>query len=248
MERKCYALAVGFVGIVITSCKTRMPSDSDGVAQASPALFPAPSQSQFPEPTNRSDSRRPDIPSAALALQLAAAHPLSQPVSAPPIQPPAQPPKSRPTAPLPAPARDEPAPKSGQTLSVRTTAYHRDEADHFTFGSMSAMGTPLKSRGPTRSAAADWSRFPAGTKFHIAGDPVIYEIDDYGSALVGTETIDLCQPDDFAMERWGAREVEIEILSWGSAEKSLSILKGRAGHEHVDQMIAALEPQMEGSQ
>ena len=243
MERQSYALAVGLVGMLIASCKSHMPSVPEGIAQASPALFPPPSAVEFSTPANRSDRLRPDIPSAALALQLATPRKAPEP----PIQPPVTPPKSPPISPLPVPAIDQPVAKSGQTLKVRTTAYHRDEADHFTFGSMSAMGTPLKSRGPTRSAAADWSRFPAGTKFHIVGDPVVYQIDDYGSALVGTGTIDLYQPDDFAMERWGAREVEIEILSWGSAEKSLSILKGRAGHEHVDRMIASLEPKIGGS-
>lgn len=128
----------------------------------------------------------------------------------------------------------------GDQLKVRTTAYTRDEADHFTYGSMSAMGTPLK-LGAVRSAAADWSKFPAGTLFSISGDPSIYQIDDYGSALVGSETIDIYQRDEFHMEMWGVRHVEIEILKLGSAEESLQILKPRAGRAHIDAMIVALE-------
>ena len=41
------------------------------------------------------------------------------------------------------------------------------------------------------SAAADWSRFPLGTRFQIVGTQDRYVIDDYGGALVGTNTIDL---------------------------------------------------------
>lgn len=142
-----------------------------------------------------------------------------------------------------------PAHAVGDRLKVRTTAYTRDEADHFTFGSMSAMGTPLK-LGAVRSAAADWSKFPAGTRFSIDGDPAIYQIDDYGSALVGSDTIDIYQRDEFHMEMWGVRHVDIEILKWGSADESLRILKPRAGTEHVDVMIKALEKtlNLEGKQ
>ena len=55
------------------------------------------------------------------------------------------------------------------------------------------MGKPLRF-GMVRSAAADWSRYPVGTRFRIVGKPYEYVIDDYGSALVGTDTIDLYKP------------------------------------------------------
>jgi hypothetical protein len=55
-------------------------------------------------------------------------------------------------------------------MRVRTTAYTHDESDHIVYGVKNAIGTNLKF-GNVRSAAADWSRFPVGTKFRIAGQP-----------------------------------------------------------------------------
>ena len=120
---------------------------------------------------------------------------------------------------------------------VRTTAYSHTEADHIKYGELSAMGKPLR-YGMVRSAAADWSRYPVGTRFRIVGKPYEYVIDDYGSALVGTDTIDLYKPSDDRMDDWGACEVEIEIIAWGSFAKSLEILEPRrkAG-AHVEQMV-----------
>ncbi|MCW0221504.1 MAG: hypothetical protein OJI67_24475, partial [Prosthecobacter sp.] len=65
----------------------------------------------------------------------------------------------------------------GRKMTVRTTAYCHDEADHIVYGEMNALGTPLKF-GSLRSAAADWSRYPVGTRFRITGQPnVVYEVD-----------------------------------------------------------------------
>ena len=41
------------------------------------------------------------------------------------------------------------------------------------------------------SAAADWSRWPAGTIFRVPPDRQLYKVDDYGWALSGRNTIDL---------------------------------------------------------
>lgn len=110
--------------------------------------------------------------------------------------------------------------------SVKTTAYTHTEADHRKYKVSSAVGTPLK-YGNVRSAAADWSVFPVGTVFKIEGDPHIYEVDDYGSALVGTNTIDLYKPTKSDMKAWGARKVNIQVIRWGSFSKSLAIMKDR---------------------
>ena len=123
---------------------------------------------------------------------------------------------------------------------VRTTAYSHTEADHIKYGELSAMGKPLRF-GMVRSAAADWSRYPVGTRFRIVGKPYEYVIDDYGSALVGTDTIDLYKPSGDRMDDWGAREVEIEVIAWGSFGKSLEILEPRKEFgAHVKQMIDAI--------
>jgi len=126
--------------------------------------------------------------------------------------------------------------------TIKTTAYTHSEADHIKYSCKSALGTPLK-YGKKCSAAADWSKYPVGTQFRISDNPeVTYEIDDYGSALVGKEIIDLYKPTKKAMNAWGARHVKLEILKWGDYEKSLKILKPRAGRaDHVKEMVKKLE-------
>lgn len=136
-------------------------------------------------------------------------------------------------------AAAQPAP--GTVISgVKTTAYTHTEGDHLSYGSRTAAGTQLRS-GQIRSAAADWSVFPLGTVFRIHGDPSVYVVDDYGSALVGTRTIDLYKPTRDAMNRWGRRTVSIQILKWGSWSKSLAVLKPRATKaRHVREMVTRL--------
>ena len=70
------------------------------------------------------------------------------------------------------------------------------------------LGGSLSS-GKTYSAAADWSRFPAGTVFRMVENGRLYRVDDYGSALVGTDTIDLYVPTLREMRNWGVRRVHI---------------------------------------
>ena len=122
--------------------------------------------------------------------------------------------------------------------SVKTTGYTHTESDHIVFGSKTAVGTPLKF-GRVRSAAADWSVYPVGTVFKIEGQPYIYEVDDYGSALVGTNTIDLYQPDKKAMNAWGSRRVNIRVVKWGSFQRSLNIMAGRqsSAPSHIRKMV-----------
>ena len=91
------------------------------------------------------------------------------------------------------------------------------------------------------SAASDWSRYPLGTRFRIVGTEEEYVIDDYGPALVGTNTIDLYKPTRLAMRQWGVRHVDIEVLQWGSTEQSLKVLGPRKKHSAVRRMILALE-------
>ena len=131
--------------------------------------------------------------------------------------------------------------KPGQVIEgVKTTAYTHTESDHIEYGSRTAVGTQLK-HGQVKSAAADWSVYPVGTVFQIEGDSSTYIVDDYGSALVGTKTIDLYKPSQTAMNKWGARKVNIRIVKWGSYSKSLAILKPRQTKaSHVREMVARL--------
>ena len=132
----------------------------------------------------------------------------------------------------------------GSRMTVRTTAYCHDEADHIVYGTRNAVGTPLKF-GAVRSAAADWSRYPVGTLFRISGQPnVVYEVDDYGSALVGTGTIDLYKPSRGMMNDWGVRNVDIEVIRWGSYRRSMEIMRDRTRWPHVRRMIEGIQTQL----
>lgn len=129
----------------------------------------------------------------------------------------------------------------GKVVPVRTTAYTHTEADHIAYSNKNALGTTLKYYSGVRSAAADWSKYPVGTRFRIVGKPEIYEIDDYGSALVGKNTIDLYKPTRSKMNAWGARNVEIEVIKWGSYRRSMDILKDRTRYQHIRSMVSELK-------
>lgn len=138
-------------------------------------------------------------------------------------------------------------PHSGAVLSpsrkVRTTAYTHTERDHIRYGRMSASGTPL-TVGRVRSAAADWSKFPVGTKFRIKQTGQMYVVDDYGSALTGTSTLDLYVPTRREMNRWGVRVVDIDVIQWGSPAVSAKLLRGRTRASHVRVMLRELQKQI----
>ncbi len=129
--------------------------------------------------------------------------------------------------------------KATRITGVRTTAYTHSESDHIIYGARNAVGTQLR-YGKVRSAAADWSVFPVGTIFQIEGSPYVYQVDDYGSALVGTNTIDIYQPSKAHMNAWGVRNVNIRVLKWGSFSKSVAILRDRQAYNHVRRMVSRI--------
>ncbi len=102
------------------------------------------------------------------------------------------------------------------------------------------MGTPLR-YDSVRSAAADWARWPAGTRFRIVETGEICVVDDYGWALAGTNTIDLYKPSKKEMNRWGVRRVRIQILHWGDHRASYRRLKPAAKHKHVKRMLKEIK-------
>jgi 3D (Asp-Asp-Asp) domain-containing protein len=120
--------------------------------------------------------------------------------------------------------------------NVRTTAYTHSEES----GCHNALGCRLSGQH-VMSATSDWSRLPLGTRFRVPDTNEEYIIDDYGTALVGTDTIDLYKLNRLDMHRWGVRHVDIEILQWGSEEESLKVLAPRAKHRCVQQMVASLK-------
>jgi hypothetical protein len=66
-------------------------------------------------------------------------------------------------------------------------------------------------------------------------------IDDYGSALVGKNTIDLYMPTRAMMKRWGSRNVTIELLELGSYKESLKVLRPRCRAGYIQRMVSILQ-------
>ena len=139
-----------------------------------------------------------------------------------------------------------PLPKYQQPMArasiqrVRTTAYTHTESDHLKHGRMTAAGTQLRSDS-IHSAAADWSRWPLGTRFRVRETGEIFQVDDYGWALSGTNTIDLYKPSRAAMNQWGVRTVTLELLEWGSVWGSYRILAPRSKYAHVKRMVRQID-------
>src|ERR1700733_15009000 len=128
-------------------------------------------------------------------------------------------------------------------VQVKTTAYCHTERAHRRYRKSNAVDGRLAA-AELNSAAADWSRFPMGTKFRVVGSNQRYVVDDYGSALVGTNTIDLYMPSRREMARWGSRRVTIEVLEVGSYQQSLKILKPRSRIAYVRRMVKDLETEI----
>lgn len=136
----------------------------------------------------------------------------------------------------------KPVAKDGHTgahMMVRTTAYTQTEAG----GSKNAIGGPLHFGGKEYSAASDWSWLPLGTRFKMLSNGREYIIEDYGSALVGRQTIDLFFTDRKSVRNWGVQQQEIEIVEWGSEAMSLKMLTPRCRNGHVATMVAQLRKQ-----
>ena len=103
---------------------------------------------------------------------------------------------------------------------------------------VNATGTVLRYNNRVRSAAADWSFYPVGTTFRIKGLPYLYVVDDYGSALLGTGTVDIYKPTKEIMAQWGRRNVELTVVQWGSFTRSAELLSQRTSYDHCRKMLA----------
>jgi 3D (Asp-Asp-Asp) domain-containing protein len=146
------------------------------------------------------------------------------------------------SSPRPLPKYEKPLTRAA-VMNVRTTAYTHSEADHLKHGRKTALGTTLQC-GPVHSAAADWSRWPAGSIFRIRETGEVFQVDDFGWALAGTNTIDLYKSSRGQMNSWGVRRVTIENLRWGDPQRSLVILRGRSRFKHTRLMADQLEKRM----
>jgi 3D (Asp-Asp-Asp) domain-containing protein len=154
--------------------------------------------------------------------------------------------------PAPAPAVQAPAPAepvaatapAPDRVPVLATAYSTGASCNGPWGGRNAVGGRLKS-GHLNSAAADWSRFPLGTKFRVVQTGKVYVVDDYGSAMVGKDKVDLFMPDYGQVRRWGKRRVTLEIIEWGCPERSLEILRPRSKAPYIRQMVRHLSDRVE---
>ena len=91
------------------------------------------------------------------------------------------------------------------------------------------------------SAAADWSRWPAGTVFHLLSTGQNYRVEDYGWALSGRNTIDLYMANQRDMNSWGTRQEPIQVLHWGDSDDSLRLLEPHQSHPHIKRMMFELQ-------
>jgi hypothetical protein len=88
---------------------------------------------------------------------------------------------------------------------------------------LAAAGSRYRT-GSLSSAAADWSRWPAGTVFRVLATGEIYEVDDYADDVVGRNMLLLYKPNAPAS---GSHLVTIEIVRWGSPRDSIVLLQGQ---------------------
>jgi 3D (Asp-Asp-Asp) domain-containing protein len=89
----------------------------------------------------------------------------------------------------------------------------------------SSTVTPGADKG-VRAAAADWSRWPAGTVFRLLSTEQNYRVEDYGGALSGRNTIDLYMANQREMNSSCAREETIEILQWAIRRRAYNSCGG----------------------
>jgi 3D (Asp-Asp-Asp) domain-containing protein len=95
------------------------------------------------------------------------------------------------------------------------------------------------------SAAADWSRWPAGTVLRLLSTGQNYRVEDYGWALSGRNTIDLYMANQREMNSWGARQETIQVLKWGDPQESLQFLRSHQNYKHIKRMVLELEGRQE---
>jgi 3D (Asp-Asp-Asp) domain-containing protein len=123
---------------------------------------------------------------------------------------------------------------------VRTVAYVSSDRDHPVGDNQNSAGTILRYTDRVRSAAADWSFYPVGTTFRIKGLPYWYVIDDYVYDLVGCGSIGVYKPNKEDKNLWGVRNLELDIVQWGSFARSAELLSKRTKYEKCRQMLENL--------
>ncbi len=143
-------------------------------------------------------------------------------------------------APRAVPVDDAASPRL-QPFSMEETRTVTRTAKRGTNATRTVRRAVIVSKPRIGSAAADWSRWPAGTTFRLLSTSQIYRVDDYGWALAGRNTIDLYMPNQHEMNSWGARQETIEIMQWGDPQESLQFLRRHQDYRHIKRMVLELE-------
>ena len=147
--------------------------------------------------------------------------------------------------------QDEPPPKAQPAKTKRAKAVPKAKAVAHAPKSKKTVKRATVVRKPKPpvigSAAADWSRWPAGTTFRLLSTGQIYRVDDYGWALAGRNTIDLYMANSRDMNAWGTRTEPIQVLQWGDPEESLQRLAPHTGYKHIRRMVLELQGQDEAA-
>jgi len=152
-------------------------------------------------------------------------------------------------------AKNETVPAADEDLSIAL-----DAPDNLTFARVSREKQSAKQKAAGKkskkgrkvakyrkpqsrigSAAADWARWPVGTKFRVLSTGQVYKVDDYGWALAGRNTIDLYMGSRADMNRWGVRNEKIKVLSWGDRQASIGLLTARQHYKHCRRMLLQLQ-------
>jgi 3D (Asp-Asp-Asp) domain-containing protein len=129
-----------------------------------------------------------------------------------------------------------------QPFSMEDTRHAAHSSKRATKPTRGAKRAVAISRPPQiGSAAADWSRWPAGTVFRLLSTGQNYRVEDYGWALAGRNTIDLYMANQREMSAWGARQETIEVLQWGDPQESLQFLRRHQDYRHIKRMVLELE-------
>ena len=131
------------------------------------------------------------------------------------------------------------------TLNIETTAYTHTSESQKKWGLVTASGAPLQAEEEHNSAAADWSRFPVGTVFRLTDHAERFVVEDYGSALVGNDVVDIYRPELEAVKAWGRQELTMEVVEWGSLERSREILATRLQVPYCKTMHDAIVAKLE---
>ena len=135
--------------------------------------------------------------------------------------------------------QDQPRAKVRKATRVTTTTTTRMIRP--VRGVKRAVAVAKAQRPKIGSAAADWSRWPAGTTFRLLSTGQTYRVDDYGWALAGRNTIDLYMASPGEMNNWGARDEQIQILQWGNPQESLRFLQSHQDYKHIRRMVLELQ-------